>query len=170
VARLNARALRLPRPVRPQPRKRDEQTISRLVDRYLAGETLAGIGRHLGVSGARVQQLIKEAGVPLDVLTPRHKAARSRLREQADCALVNAIMAQNPALTVRELADVVGMPSGRVKRLLSPEAPARRRPAPRSAPSKRGAAVYGALTEYAKVVGLAQGCAGLRARLRRMGC
>ena len=168
--RLRQHGVVLPRPSRSQPRKRDGQTISELVDRYVAGETLADIGRDLGVSGARVQQLMKAAGAPLDVLTPQHKAARSRLREQANRALGNGAMAQNPALTVRELAGVVGMPPGRVKRLLGPEAPARRRPAPRTARSRRGKAVYGAVAEYARVDGPAQGCAGLRARLRRVGC
>lgn len=155
--RLRQHGVNLPRPSRPQPRKRDERTISELVDRYVAGETLADIGRDLEVSGARVQQLMKAAGAPLDVLTPMHKAARRRLREQADRDLVNGAMAQDPTLTVRELADVVGMPSGRVKRLLDPGAPARRRPPQPNARESRGKGVTDALATYAGVTGLSQG-------------
>lgn len=126
--RLRQHGVEVPRPARPQPRKRDEQTISELVDRYVAGETLADLGRDLGVTGARVQQLMKEGGAPLEALTPLHKAAGGRLREQADRAAVNEVLAKNPALSIGELADAVGLAPGRVKRLLEPEAPARRRP------------------------------------------
>jgi transposase len=126
--RLRQHGVRLPRPARPQARKRDDQTIRELMDRYAAGETLAELGQELGVSGARVQQLMKDGGVPLEELTRLHESARSQLRDRADRVTLNESMARNPTLSIRELADVLGMAPGRVKRLLGPEAPARRRP------------------------------------------
>ena len=165
--RLRQHGVELPRPARPQPRKRDEQTISELVDRYVAGETLADLGRDLGVTGARVQQLMKEGGAPLEALTPLHKAARGRLREQADRAALNEVLAKNPALGIGELADAVGLAPGRVKRLLGPEAPARRRPPrpprprqPRRASSGRRTGLrqgFGCLTPRAALSGLLRG-------------
>ena len=123
-----ARSARRQRPQRPQRRKRDERMIGEVIDCYATGETLAELGRDLGVSAARVQQLMKDSGVPLEALTARHKAARAQLRDQSDRATVNATMATNPTLSIRELAAALGMAPGRVKRLLDPQAPARRRP------------------------------------------
>ena len=103
--RLRRHGVAVPRPARRQQRKRDERTIRELIDRYAAGETLAELGRELGVSAARVQQLMKDSGAPLAALTPRHTAARSQLRDQSDRATLNDAMATNPTLSIRELAD-----------------------------------------------------------------
>jgi transposase len=152
--RLRQHGVELPRPARPQPRKRDQQTISELVDRYVAGETLADLGGDLGVTGARVQQLMKQGGAPLPTLTPLHRVARGRLREREDSAALNEALAKHPALSSRELADAVGLAPGRVKRLLGPEAPARRRAPRPPRPRNPAEPLLAAVRACAKALGL----------------
>ena len=155
--RLRRHGVAVARPARRQQRKRDERTIRELIDRYAAGETLAELGRELGVSAARVQQLMKDSGAPLEALTPRHTSARSQLRDQSDRATVNDTMATNPTLSIRELAAALGMAPGRVKRLLDPQAPARRRP-PRPPVAQRPAdPLLAAIRACAKASGVARG-------------
>ena len=154
--RLRQHGVELSRPARPQPRKRDEQTISELVDRYVAGESLADIGRDLGVTGARVQQLMKKGGAPMEALTPLHRAARGRLREQADRAALTDVLTKNPELGIGELADALGLAPGRVKRLLRPEAPARRRTPRPPRPGSPAEPLLAAVRACAKALGVSR--------------
>ena len=167
--RLRQYGVVLPRPARPQPRKRDERTINALVDRYVAGETLADIGRDLGVSGARVQQVMQDAGAPLEALTPQHKAARSRLRDDADRKAIGRFLTQDPTATIQDLAEALGLAPGRVKRLLDPEAPARRRPARPPRPDSPSGPLLAAVRACAKAPGCPTPRATLRAILRGLG-
>lgn len=152
--RLRRHGVVLPRPARPQPRKRDEQTISAVIDRYVAGETLADIGRDLGVSGARVQQVMKAAGAPLDEITAQHKEARRRLRGEADREAIDRLLTEDPVATVQDLAEALGLAPGRVKRLLSPEAPARRRPPRPPGPAGPSEPFLAAVRACAKSLGV----------------
>ena len=77
------------------------------VDRYVSGETLAHIGRGLGMSWARVHQVLNDAGAPVEALTPLHRAARSRLKEQADRQLVEQTLADLTAHS--EVSALVGI-------------------------------------------------------------
>ena len=167
--RLRQHGVALPRPARPQPRKRDERTVSALVEQYIAGATLAKIGRDLGVSGARVQQVMKDAGAPLGQITAQHRAVRRRLRDAADREAINRLLTQDPAATVQELAESLGLAPGRVKRLLGPEAPARRRPPRPPAPDGPFRAVPSRRAGLRKGPWCPTPRAALRALLRGLG-
>ncbi len=110
--RLRGHGVTLPRPTHPQPHKRAQAEVDALVERYVRGETLAEIGQELGVTKARVGQLLRDSGAPLEALTPLHRAARSTLLEQADRTLLEESLAANPAWTIPELAEAMGMPPG----------------------------------------------------------